>query len=227
MNNKDTRYLSAIRFGNRRSGGSSQIRPDLIQAQMSPCKQGAKSIYIGTTVRVVTYSITNCSSTAASSVDHSPAHCHIVKSIVRKSFLRNVLPAFVGAAALYLTLLPAGAIIDTNLQMQLGNPSNATADTNNHDHYLMLRPVEAMDYNDHMGQPNWASWDLTSGDVGSSGRSSSFYTDTNLPPSFYRVPGSPINPFSGSGYDRGHMCPSDDRTTNTTDRKSTRLNSSH
>jgi uncharacterized repeat protein (TIGR01451 family) len=100
--------------------------------------------------------------------------------------------------------------------MQLGNPSGTTADTNNHDHFLIQRPVEAMDYSDHLGQPNWASWDLTSGDVGSSGRSPNFYTDTNLPPDFYWVPGDPTNPFSGSGYDRGHMCPSGDRTINST-----------
>ncbi len=117
---------------------------------------------------------------------------------------------------LALAVLPAGAIIDANLQMQLGNPSGATADPTNHDHYLIQRSVEAMDYSDHLGQPNWASWDLTSGDVGSSGRSSNFYTDTNLPPEFYWVPGDPINPFSGSGYDRGHMCPSGDRTINST-----------
>jgi uncharacterized repeat protein (TIGR01451 family) len=100
--------------------------------------------------------------------------------------------------------------------MQLGNPSGATADPTNHDHFLIQRPVEAMDYSDHLGQPNWASWDLTSGDVGSSGRSPNFYTDTNLPPDFYWVPGDPTNPFSGSGYDRGHMCPSGDRTINST-----------
>jgi uncharacterized repeat protein (TIGR01451 family) len=120
------------------------------------------------------------------------------------------------ALILAIAVLPAGAIIDANLQMQLGNPSGATVDPTNHDHFLIKRPVEAMDYSDHLGQPNWASWDLTSGDLGSSGRSPNFYTDTNLPPDFYWVPGDPTNPFSGSGYDRGHMCPSGDRTTNST-----------
>jgi uncharacterized repeat protein (TIGR01451 family) len=119
-------------------------------------------------------------------------------------------------SALLFSLYPAGAIIDAALQMQLGNPSGATADTNNHDHYLIQLPVEALDYNDHLGQPNWASWDLTTGDIGSSGRSPNFYTNTSLPTNFFWVPGDPINPFSGSGYDRGHMCPSGDRTTNST-----------
>jgi endonuclease G len=72
------------------------------------------------------------------------------------------------ALVLAIAVLPAGAIIDATLQMQLGNPSGATADPTNHDHFLIQRPVEAMDYSDHLGQPNWASWDLTSGDVGSS-----------------------------------------------------------
>jgi len=107
----------------------------------------------------------------------------------------------------------ADAHIDATLQMQLGNPSNAASDPTNHSHYLILRTVEAIDYNDSLGLPNWASWDLTSSDLGSSGRSPNFLTDTNLPPGFYQVTTSD---YSGAGYDRGHMCPSADRTDNPT-----------
>ncbi len=139
-----------------------------------------------------------------------------MSTTLRKSLSHSQLSILASALVLAIAVLPAGAIIDATLQMQLGNPSGTTADTNNHDHFLIQRPVEAMDYSDHLGQPNWASWDLTSGDVGSSGRSPNFYTDTNLPPDFYWVPGDPTNPFSGSGYDRGHMCPSGDRTINST-----------
>ncbi|HVV00984.1 MAG TPA: hypothetical protein VHH88_06450, partial [Verrucomicrobiae bacterium] len=76
-------------------------------------------------------------------------------------------------ALLFLTLaLPrATATINASLQLQLGNPSNATSDTNNHDHYLIVRSVEALDYSDNLREPYWASWDLTAGDVGGSGRS--------------------------------------------------------
>lgn len=102
----------------------------------------------------------------------------------------------------------AHAKIGTVYQMQLGNPSNATTDTNNHIHYLIQRTAEALDYNDTLREPNWASWDLTSDDVGSSGRGD-FLLDTNLPKNFYWV--KPTD-YSGSGYDRGHMCPSGDRT---------------
>src|SRR4051812_44768388 len=97
----------------------------------------------------------------------------------------------------------AHASIGVSLQMQLGNPSGATADTNNHNHYLVQRTVEALDFSDNLGEPNWASWDLTSTDVGSSGRSSSFYTDTTLPSNFYHVSTSD---YTSSGFDRGHMC---------------------
>lgn len=111
-------------------------------------------------------------------------------------------------------LFQARATIDASLQMQLGNPSGATADPNNHQHYLIQRTVQAIDYNDTLGLPNWASWDLTASDLGSSGRSPDFGTDTSLPGSFYKVT---TTDYSGSGFDRGHMCPSADRTDNDAD----------
>ena len=137
-----------------------------------------------------------------------------MKNPNQKSCVRKLSPFLVGAAALLLSVLPSSATINASLQMQLGNPSGATADTNNHNHYLIQRTVEAIDFSDNLGEPNWASWDLTASDIGSSGRSSTFYTDTNLPPEFYEVT---TGDYTGSGFDRGHMCPSDDRTDNTTD----------
>ncbi len=99
--------------------------------------------------------------------------------------------------------LRAYAFIDASLQMQLGNPSNATADTNNFSHYLIQRPIEALDYNNSRGQANWASWDLTSGDANNAVvRQDSYAADTSLPANFYEVGASE---YSGSGFDRGHL----------------------
>lgn len=105
--------------------------------------------------------------------------------------------------------------------MQLGNPSAATTDANNHTNYLIQRPIEALSYNDNKGLPNWASWDLTAGDAnGAVARQDSFAADTNLPSGFYQV--GP-NEYSHSGYARGHLCPSADRTNSTNDNDMTFL----
>jgi DNA/RNA endonuclease G (NUC1) len=115
-------------------------------------------------------------------------------------------------SALLLAVLPARGTIDASLQMQLGNPSNAIANTNNYDHYLVQRTVEALDYSSNLGEPVWASWDLTAADVGTNARSTIFFTDTNLPPNFYWLTNSDYNGDSTVGINRGHLCPSEDRT---------------
>lgn len=109
---------------------------------------------------------------------------------------------------LFFSVVNGQANIGVALQMQLGNASGATADSNNHQHYLLPRDQYVLDYSDSSGEPNWVSWDLTSGDVGASGRSS-FLTDPALPSNFYHVK---TGDYTNSGYDRGHMCPSADRT---------------
>ncbi len=130
-----------------------------------------------------------------------------------KSFVNFVTSRiFWPLSVLFLAALPACATIDLSLQMQLGNPSSATANTNNHDHYLIQRSVEALDYSDTLGEPVWASWDLTAGDVGTNARSANFFTDTNLPPNFYRVTDADYNGDSTVFMNRGHLCPSEDRT---------------
>ena len=124
------------------------------------------------------------------------------------------------SAAVVFFLVPcANATIDASLQMQLGNPSNASADTNNHNHYLVQRTVEALDYSDNLGEPVWASWDLTAGDVGSATRSTSYYMDTNLPPNFTRLTTDDYNGVGNIDFNRGHLCPSEDRTDTSADNK--------
>src|SRR5262245_25566835 len=87
-------------------------------------------------------------------------------ALLMKSPLR-----FLVVLSFLLTAFVARATIGTTLQMQLGNPSGATADSNNHARFLSQRAQFAMDYSDNNREPNWVAWDLTSTDVGSSGRS--------------------------------------------------------
>src|SRR5690348_3337370 len=94
------------------------------------------------------------------------------------------LTLFLSALFLLASFHRSGASMGSTLQMQLGNPSGATTDPTNHSHYLILRTVEAIDYDDDLGEPNWASWDLPADDIGSSGRTDAWAADTSLPPSF-------------------------------------------
>ena len=112
----------------------------------------------------------------------------------------------------------ARATIGTTLQSQLGNPSSATTVATATTNYLIARPQYALSYNNSTREPNWVSWNLTTADVGTSGRSANFFQDTSLPAGFYQVL---TTDYSGSGYDRGHMCPSGDRTITEADNEAT------
>lgn len=72
------------------------------------------------------------------------------------------------AAVLLATVDTSFARIGVEYQMQLGNPTDAKADTNNHQHYLIQRSVFAEDYDDAV-QTSGAS--VTNRATGSGGES--------------------------------------------------------
>ncbi|NWJ50668.1 MAG: DNA/RNA non-specific endonuclease [Bacteroidetes bacterium] len=96
-----------------------------------------------------------------------------------------------------------------NLNMWLGNPSNATTDTINQDNYLMVKPQYTLSYNNTKHIPNWVSWHVDSTDLGDFKRNDRFQSDNTLPVSWYHVKPSD---YAGTGFDKGHQCPSADRT---------------
>jgi endonuclease G len=96
-----------------------------------------------------------------------------------------------------------------NDHLALGNPSGATTDLSSPNNYLLKKPQFAVGYNRDQGKPNWVSWHLDAADRGSFGRQEDFRNDTALPDGWYQVQGTS---YSGSGFDRGHNCPSADRT---------------
>ena len=93
--------------------------------------------------------------------------------------------------------------------MLLGNPSNATFTVLNPTNYLMEKTQFALSYHRDRGTPNWVSWYVNSSSLGSTPRQDDFRADATLPSGWYQV-GS--TSYSGSGFDRGHNCPSGDRT---------------
>ncbi|MEQ9667435.1 MAG: DNA/RNA non-specific endonuclease [Coleofasciculus sp. G2-EDA-02] len=105
-----------------------------------------------------------------------------------------------------------------SVHLTLGNPSNATSNPNNPNNYLMEKPQYALSYNNSQGIPNWVSWQLNQSWLGSVERSNDFRPDTALPSGWYQVR---PNDYIGSGYDRGHIVPSGDRTRTPDDNSAT------
>ncbi len=108
----------------------------------------------------------------------------------------------------------------SSVHLTMGNPSGATNSVGQPTNYLMEKPQFAMSYHRDNGRPNWVSWHLDPSWLGSTPRQDSFRPDTMLPAGWYQVLGTD---FSGSGYDRGHMCPSADRTKTVADNDATFL----
>ena len=93
--------------------------------------------------------------------------------------------------------------------LTLGNPSSATADIADENNYLMPKPQYTLSYNRSKAEPNWVAWRLDTSWLGDADRQNDFRPDPALPAAWYHVQDSD---YSGSGYNRGHMCPSGDRT---------------
>ena len=91
--------------------------------------------------------------------------------------------------------------------LRMGNPSRATEDTGERNNFLMKKKFYALSWNNTKGTPNWVSWRITKEDLGNHPRSQ-FLPDPDLPPGFKRI--TPDD-YTGSGFDRGHMCPHSDR----------------
>jgi len=103
----------------------------------------------------------------------------------------------------------------------LGNPSNAVHDSSSSpDNYLMDSGYYVLSYNRDRATPNWVSWYIGTSSLGSMSRENDFRADTSLPAGWYQVQ---ANGYSGSGFDRGHNCPSADRTSSVAANSSTFL----
>lgn len=101
----------------------------------------------------------------------------------------------------------APAAPSANPHLLLGNPSHANRQNPNN--YLIERDGYALAYDRDRGHAHWVSWQLTTAWLGQTERQDNFRQDGSLPAGFYQV--TP-NDYRNSGYDRGHLLPSGDRT---------------
>ncbi len=100
----------------------------------------------------------------------------------------------------------------------MGNPSGAVTSANSPTNYLLEKNQYVMSYHRDRGIPNWVAWHLDPSWIGTTNRQDDFRPDPSLPAGWYQVQD---NDYSGSGFDRGHHCPSGDRTNTVPDNSAT------
>ena len=108
------------------------------------------------------------------------------------------------------TVVAAGAPAPhpPSVHLAFGNPSNAVADLQQGNNYLMEKPSFSLSYNKDKGTPNWVSWHLENDWTGNLPRNDTFRADPAVSPDWYRVQSTD---YFASGFDRGHMTPNADR----------------
>ena len=107
-----------------------------------------------------------------------------------------------------------------SVHLTFGNPSSATTDINEQDNYLLVKDQFALSYNNSLGISNWSSWQLNTSWLGTAARQDDFRPDSSLPNGWFQVDDTD---YQGSGFDRGHVVPSADRTASIADNSATFL----
>lgn len=108
----------------------------------------------------------------------------------------------------------------TQVNLALGNPSGAKADRTSEENYLIQLPQYSLSYSRSKGIPNWVSWHLSEDWLGNASRSDAFQPYTDLPAGWYQVQANDYQ-YAANGFDRGHNCPSADRTLDEADNTAT------
>ena len=107
------------------------------------------------------------------------------------------------------TLAPTSPEQAVAVYLSPGNPSNAGV--NDPNNYLLVNNYFALSYNRDKGIPNWAAWRISKSETGDIPRPNPdpFKPDDRLPKNWTRVTPSD---YTRSGFDKGNVCPSADRS---------------
>lgn len=116
---------------------------------------------------------------------------------------------FIFSALDSLTQTSSIGVASPKVELVLGSSSGATADTSGDpNNFLLVHNGFILSYNRTRGAANWVTWHLSAADTGDVDRTNAFAPDTALPKDFWIRP----TDYVGSGFDRGHLCPSKDRS---------------
>ncbi len=101
----------------------------------------------------------------------------------------------------------------------MGNPSDAgTNVSTDAENLLIERRQYALSYSKTRATANWVSWHLSKDWLGGAVRQDNFIPDPFIPGSY---PKAITSDYTNSGFDRGHLCPSADRTLSDEDNAAT------
>lgn len=114
-------------------------------------------------------------------------------------------------AAPFASVEGAQRLSPASYHLIMGNPSGARTDLQQKDDYLLREPYFVLSYNESKGTPNWVSWHLSTDYLGDAPRRKRFVADDLLPEDFTHIS---HDDYTGSGFQRGHMCPHSDRAAN-------------
>jgi endonuclease G len=93
--------------------------------------------------------------------------------------------------------------------LSVGVPNISGASSVSTTNYLSVKKGYVMSYNGVEGRANWVGWTLKASDVGTVERTNRFLQDESFPGGFKITD---ERDYAHSGYDRGHLCNSEDRT---------------
>ncbi len=114
-----------------------------------------------------------------------------------------------GSATLTVSTAPPSGPVTYRDPLQFGVPAGTPTGLDAGDDIRITRAQYVLEYNDRRHLPNWVAWDLNPTVFGPAQRCDCFSPDPLLPSTSYKVVTSD---YTGSGYDRGHMVTSAQRT---------------
>ena len=227
-----TYYRMVTKCANSGLADTSSVTAVTINALPTPSVSGTTTIFSGasttltfsgTAADVVYYwngtstLSTTISGTGTSTVTVTPA-ATTTYSITSATSALGCSKTISGKTAWVIVMNAADTVPARDNNLYMGNPTNATATPADSTNYLVTKSQYTLSYNNRKGMANWVSWHLSRAWKGSAARCNCFTQDGTLPTGYFKAS---TGDYTSTGFDRGHLCPSDDRDGSDTDNAAT------